>query len=95
MTRTITLDSSNNRLVFLNVAPDQAYCGELCHSRLKRDRIKRCDRFVAAEKLKVQGKGVRVVDVGCGAAAIFRELRDAGFVAEGTGFFLFQKVDQT
>ena len=90
MTRTITLDGSNDRLVFLNIGPDQACWDELWHSRLTRYTIKRRDWFVAAENFEVLGKGARLVDAGYGIAATVSGLQDAG-----TRFFLLQKVDQT
>lgn len=86
MQRTIFHDRERDRLVFLNVAPDQEYWDALWSSGLSRKNILRGDRFVTAETRRVLPAGSRVLDAGCGIAATVSGLADAGYRAEGIDY---------
>ncbi len=83
MQREITLDSINDRLVFLMSAPDQDFWEALWRPLLTREAILRGDRFVTSETKRVLPKGSRVIDAGCGIAATVAGLQAAGFDACG------------
>lgn len=86
MHREITLDSANDRLVFLMSAPDRDYWEDLWRPLLTGDSIARGDRFVVAETVRVLDRGSRLVDAGCGIGATVHGLAQAGFDAYGIDY---------
>lgn len=86
MKRSLAFDKSNDRLVFLNVAPDQVYWDTLWENNLTVSNIRRGDRFVTSETRRVLPSGARVLDAGCGIAATVSGLASAGFAAEGIDY---------
>lgn len=86
MKRSLAFDASHDRLVFLNVAPDQAYWEALWENGLTETNIRRGDRFVTSETRRVLPSGARVLDAGCGIAATVNGLASAGYQAEGIDY---------
>jgi len=83
VTRHITLDRDNDRLIFLSGAPDRGYWEGLWHTQLTRNAISRGDQFVVDETRRVLPVGARILDAGCGIGATVYGLDVAGFDAYG------------
>lgn len=86
MSRNITYDSLNDRLVFLKSAPSRDYWEQLWHPMLSLEAIRRGDRFVTGETLRILPQGARVVDAGCGIGATVYGLANSGFDAYGIDY---------
>lgn len=84
--RSVRLDRTHNRLVYMDTQADENFWDERWADRLTLKDIQNPDRFVVGTTRKWLPRGARVIDAGCGMARTVYGLKKAGYEASGLDY---------